>query len=203
MISDFQLLSLHSSVDISRESPWPSWGYEMLARRKTMQGCEAEKGGRNFQAILLSHKSPGLASRELEVISVAVTGCHVRSEVSEWTVAEAKVYNCLSQKRSHGFQQYNYITLHSENIARTRKLLRNYFPRDCAKLSQAIARNNSWGIVSGAIAQFCCCSLLSYCSCSMLPKIDLHNGHFVIAANYFWRIISGWIARNSRNQCAK
>ena len=47
------------------------------------------------------------------------------------------------------------------------KILRNYFPRDCAKLSQSIARNNSWGIVLGAISQFCRCSPLSYCSCSM------------------------------------
>ena len=95
------------------------------------------------------------------------------------------------------------LTLHSENIARAKKFMRNCFPRDCAKLSQSIARTNSWGIVFRAIAQFCCCSLLSYCSCSMLPKIDLRNGHFVIAPNYFWRIISGWIARNSRNDCAK
>ena len=71
------------------------------------------------------------------------------------------------------------LTLHSENIARAIKLLRNYFPRDCAKLSQSIARNISWGVVFGAIAQFCCCSLLSYCSCGMLPKIDLRNGHFL------------------------
>ena len=54
--------------------------------------------------------------------------------------------------------------------ARTKKILRNYFPRDCAKLSQSIARNNSWGIVFGAIAQFCCCSLLSYCYCSGSEK---------------------------------
>ena len=54
-------------------------------------------------------------------------------------------------------------TLHSENIARAKKLLRNYFPRDCAKLSQSIAWNNSWGIAFGPIAQFWCCSLLSYC----------------------------------------
>ena len=96
-----------------------------------------------------------------------------------------------------------YPTLHSENIARARKLLRNYFPRDCAKLSQSIAWNDSCGIVFGAIARFCRYSLLSYCSCSMLPNIDLRNGHFAIAPKYFWRIISGWIAQNSRNHCAK
>ena len=87
------------------------------------------------------------------------------------------------------------ITLHSESIARAKKILRNYFPRDCAKLSQSIAWNSSWGIVFGAIAQFCCCSLLSYCFHSMPLGIDLRNGHFVIAPKYIWRIVSGWIAR--------
>ena len=72
-----------------------------------------------------------------------------------------------------------------KHCAREKKLLRIFFPRDCAKSSQLIARNNSWGIVFGGIVQFCCCSLLSYCACSMLPKIDLRNGHFVIAPKYF------------------
>ena len=46
------------------------------------------------------------------------------------------------------------FTLHSENIARARatKMIEELFPRDCAKLSQSIARNNSSGIVFGAIS---------------------------------------------------
>ena len=39
------------------------------------------------------------------------------------------------------------------------KILRNHFLKDCANLLQSIARNNSWEIVFGAIAQLCCCSL--------------------------------------------
>ena len=58
-------------------------------------------------------------------------------------------------------------------------------------------------LFSRRLAQFYCCSLLSSCSCSMLPGIDLHNGHFVTAPKYFWRITPGRIARNSRNHCAK
>ena len=46
-------------------------------------------------------------------------------------------------------------------------------------------RDNSWGIISGAIAEFvvalCCLTVLN----SMLPEIDLRNGHSVIAPKYF------------------
>ena len=63
-------------------------------------------------------------------------------------------------------------------------------PKIVAKLSLRI---NSWGIIFGAVAQSCCCSLLSCCLCGMLPGISLHNDHSVIAPKYVRRIISGWI----------
>ena len=41
-----------------------------------------------------------------------------------------------------------------KHCAREKKLSRNYFPRDCAKLSQLIVRKNSWGIVFGGLRNF-------------------------------------------------
>ena len=83
------------------------------------------------------------------------------------------------------------------------KIIDDYFPRDCPKSSQSIARNSSWGIIVRAMAQFSCYCLFSYCFCSMLSGIDLRNGHSVITAKYLWNICSGWIARSSRNHCMK
>ena len=68
------------------------------------------------------------------------------------------------------------------HIARAIQLFNNsYFSRDCAKLSQSIARNNSWGAIFGAI-----CAILLLLSAlllfsSMPPGIDLCSGHSVIA----------------------
>ena len=75
-------------------------------------------------------------------------------------------------------------------------IIEEFFSEGSRELSQSLAWNHSWGIIFGAIAQFCCCS-------SMLPGIDLRDGHIVIAPKYFWRIVSGWITRSSRNHCAK
>ena len=94
------------------------------------------------------------------------------------------------------------------NTARAKQLSRNCFPSDCAKLSQSIAWNNSCGIVLGAIAQFCCCSLLSYyfwtcfqesiCAMAILPLHQnispdlflawLRKIRVIIARNIFWGI---------------
>ena len=92
------------------------------------------------------------------------------------------------------------------------------------------ARNNYWGIIFRGIARNCCnrlcecffffaaggggivfvqlrefvvalCSI--YCFCSMLLRISLRNGLCVIAPKYFRRVMSGWIARDSRDHCAK
>ena len=60
-------------------------------------------------------------------------------------------------------------------------VLRNYLPRDRAQSSRSIACGNSLGIIFGVTVQFCCCSLLSYCVCSMLPGIDVRSGHVAIA----------------------
>ena len=54
-------------------------------------------------------------------------------------------------------RQFKGFNLHSENTARAKRKIvdsKSYSLRYCAKLSQSIARNSSWGIVFGRLHNF-------------------------------------------------
>ena len=53
----------------------------------------------------------------------------------------AQLEQARAERKNHFVQEEEVLahTLHSENIARAKKLLRNYFPRECVRLSQSIA----------------------------------------------------------------
>ena len=70
------------------------------------------------------------------------------------------------------------------------KFLRSYFPIHCAKLSQSIEINVR-ELLSGRLRNFCCCSLLSCCFCTILPGINLAQWPFChcvenFLESYFW-----------------
>ena len=73
------------------------------------------------------------------------------------------------------------------------KIIEESFSEGLREINVAIdcAKQLSGNCFRSDCTILCCCSLLSYCSCSMLPKIDLRNGHFCHCAkislkNYFW-----------------
>ena len=94
-------------------------------------------------------------------------------------------------------------TLHSENIARAQKMIEELFSEGLREIVAIDCVKEFLGNCMGgdcAILLLLSAFLLFFC---MLPGVDLRKGHVVIAPKYFWWIISGWIARTSRNHCTK